>query len=137
LSKLFFTENEIKKYLDKYKNLILTDNYRVALNNNRIENKEFRKKYMLQEEKIKEILISLEYSDFCYAVPNDTDDPRFQHEILYIFNKPYDLYKPASETHDAVEIYIKTNIIEFKTGGEFLAIISLHERNKPITYCFK
>ena len=36
-----------------------------------------------------EEIMSLEFDDFCYAVNNK--HPKFAHEILYVFNKEYEL----------------------------------------------
>ena len=131
-----FRKEEIIEYLEKYKSLILNDKYTIAVDpEKREENHEFIEDYNITTRKEKEILLSLEYTDFCYAVNNT--NPRYQHEILYIFNKPCELYKNGEDNCETIDIYIKTNIMQTNRGSEYLIVISFHKRNKDIEYLFK
>lgn len=77
--------------------------------------------------------MNLEFDDFCYAVNNK--NLRFAHEVLYIFNKEYELDRWGELV--SVDIYIKTNKTQTRTGENFMIIVSFHERNMPIEYLFK
>ncbi|MBU9919084.1 MAG: hypothetical protein KTQ14_11420 [Fusobacteriaceae bacterium] len=101
-----FTEIDIKNYLSEIKNLIENDCFNIECNENREENIDFIEDYNIISKKQKEILLSLVYTDFCYAANNN--NPKFAHEILYIFNKVYILYKNREDYSEKVDIYIKT-----------------------------
>lgn len=81
-----FTKDKIKYYLSEIKELIDNDCYSIEINASREENLEFLQDYNINTKKEKEILMSLEYTDFCYAVKNKTNNPKYANEILYIFN---------------------------------------------------
>jgi hypothetical protein len=80
--------------------------------------------------------MSLEYTDFCYAVKNKTNNPKYANEILYIFNKNYPLFKIGEDCSENIDIYIKTNKIDTRSGKRVI-VISFHKRNKNIEYLFK
>jgi hypothetical protein len=84
-----FTPEQIKAYLTTFKKLVLEDKYTIAKNENRNENTEFMENYKIDTKKEKEILLSLEFDDFCYAV--DNKKPKYAHEQLYVFCKTRDL----------------------------------------------
>lgn len=131
--RLDFTPEEIKVYLKQLKNLVLEDKYTISRNSNRNENMKFIEDYKIDSTKEKEILLNLEFDDFCYAVNNK--NPKFAHEILYIFNKEYELDRWGELV--PIDIYIKTNKTQTRTGDDIIIIISFHERNIPIKYLFK
>ncbi len=131
-----FTVEDIEKYLEEMRNLIKDNRYNIEVNVKREENKDFIEDYNIDTKKEKEILLSLEYTDFCYAVNNTTNDPRYSHEVLYIFNKNYKLYKIGEECGENLDIYIKTNKIDTKLGKRII-VISFHKRNKDIQYYFR
>ncbi|MBV1820526.1 hypothetical protein L0P54_10145 [Anaerosalibacter bizertensis] len=85
------------------------------------------------QKKEKEILLGIQYDDFCYAVDNDNEE--FSHEILYIFCKCQEL--DYWGTLENVDIYIKINMTQIRNGDDFVFIVSFHKRNKPIEYLFK
>lgn len=128
-----FTPEEIKKYLDDLRRLVLDGMYVISKNENRQENNDFIEEYKIDSKKEKEILLSLQFDDFCYAVDNEKEE--FAHERLYIFCKEYELDNWGSL--ESVEIYIKTNITKTRRGEEYMIVVSFHKRNKPITYLFK
>ena len=93
----------------------------------------FIEDYKIDTTKEKEILLNLEFDDFCYAV--NYKNPKFAHEILYIFNKEYELDQWGEL--GSIDIYIKTNKTQTRSGDDIMIIISFHERNMPIKYLFK
>lgn len=128
-----FNPKDIKEYLKELKRLVLKDKYTISINKKRKENKQFIEDYKIDSRKQKEILLNLEYDDFCYAVNNSNS--KFSHEVLYIFNKEYELDKWNELV--SVDIYIKTNKIQLRSGGDYMIVVSFHKRNKPISYLFK
>jgi len=130
---LDYTPEDIKAYLKELKNLVLENKYTISKNANREENKKFIEDYKIDSRKEKEILMNLEYDDFCYAVNNK--NPKFAFEVLYIFNKEYELDRWGELV--SVDIYIKTNKTQTRTGEDIMIIVSFHERNMPIKYLFK
>lgn len=130
---LDFKPDDIKVYLKELKNLVLENKYTISRNNIREENKKFIENYKIDSKKERKILLNLEYDDFCYAVNNKNQ--KFAHEVLYIFNKEYELDKWGELV--SVDIYIKTNKTQTRSGEDIMIIVSFHERNKPIRYLFK
>lgn len=128
-----FTLYDIEKYLDKFKSLIKNNQYTISLNVNRKENINFIRDYRINTRKEKEILLSIEAQDFCYAVNNRNKG--YEHEILYIFCKSEKLDNWGSL--EKVDIYIKINIVETRRGNKNAIVISFHKRNKPIKYLFR
>lgn len=86
---LNFTEKEIKDYLETLKKLVLNRQYSISLNKNRQENIDFMQDYRINSSKAKEILVNLQYDDFCYAADNYKKG--YEHEKLYVFCKEYEL----------------------------------------------
>lgn len=127
------TPDEVKDYLDKFKKAVEENKYTIAINKNRQENKDFIYDYRIDTKKEKEILLSLQYDDFCYAVDNEKEE--FAHEKLYIFCKCYEL--DYWGTLEKVDIYIKINMIPTRRGDDYAFVVSFHKRNKPIKYLFK
>ena len=128
-----FTSDEIKDYLDKFRKCILEGRYSISQNENRQENIDFIEDYKIDTKKEHEILLGLQFDDFCYAVENDNID--FAHEVLYIFCKQHEL--DFWGTLETVDIYIKVNMIETRRGDLFSVVVSFHKRNFEITYLFR
>lgn len=128
-----YTEEQIKNLTEIIKDSVRENKYTISLEENKNENIQFIEEYNITENKLIDILFNLEYTDFCYGIQNMKDG--IELEDLYVFC-------PKNELHDIngmkviVDIYIKLYILEI-TPNEYRIIISLHERNKPITYLFK
>ena len=127
------TPEEIKEYLSKLRKAIINDKYTIEQNKNRKENIDFIEDYKITTKKEKEILLDIQFDDFCYAASNTNEG--YEHEILYIFCKCYEL--DFWGTLENVEIYIKINMTQTWKGDDYVIVISLHKRNKPIKYLFK
>ena len=125
-----FSADDIKDYLEEVKHLIFKNKYYLS---KRDENDEFTDEYRLKSDKIKEIMLNLHYSDFCYAAVNRK--PEFAHERLYVFCKEYELDHWGE--FENVLIYIKTNLTQLKNGDDIMIMISFHELKQPIKYRFR
>lgn len=130
---LDFTPDEIKDYLDEFRKCILEGRYSISQNEHRQENIDFIEDYKVDTKKEHEILLGLQFDDFCYAVKNDNID--FAHEVLYIFCKQHEL--DFWGTSEIVDIYIKVNMIETRREDLFSVVVSFHKRNFEITYLFR
>ena len=128
-----FTPKQIKEYLFKLRKLVIEGKYSISQNDNRKENINFIEDYKINSDKEREILLSIEYDDFCYAV--DNQNPKFAYEILYVFNKEYEMDKWG--VLESVDIYIKTNITRTRRDDDIIIIVSFHKRNMSISYLFR
>lgn len=128
-----YTKEEIEKILLIIKNCVLSNRYIISKNENRQENIDFIYNYNLLSEKQKDILLKIQYDDFCHTLNN----PKlgYEHEILYVFCHRTLLYNIIGE-EEVVDIYLKFNIIDYENGKKVITI-SFHKRNKPIDYKFK
>lgn len=127
-----FSPDEIKSYLDDVREHIQEDKYSIAQNKNRQKNIDFIENYRIDTKKEKDILLSITYEDFCYAVDNKKE--AYSHEKLYVFCKQRELDNWGFL--ETVDIYIKINITQISEGS-FIYIVSFHKRNKSIKYLFR
>lgn len=90
----------------------------------REKNRRLRKKYCVSDEKIKEILLSLQIEDFTRI--DDTDNVNHPGDIVCKFKRTYPLIPRWKEDagYEDVSLYIKMVKPEV---GEPLFIISFHE----------
>lgn len=133
--KLSFEKEEIAEYLKDVKKSMENNNYSLAIN--REKNKSFINSFSLNDNKIKDIILSLEVSDFSHKLLNDSTNPRYMNEILYVFGKQRSLLNPFSDKEDPyeiIEIYIKLNKVESEDN---MFIISFHPSERALTYPFK
>ncbi len=93
--KILIDKSEIADYLTKAKKLIVQNKFSIALNSNRMTNLSLFDEYLIDEERIKIILLDLTEDDFCEKVQNK--HVQFQHEWLYIFGKKISLMKRYEE----------------------------------------
>lgn len=138
-SELNFTKEEIEQYLNEFKAEIESENYTIQLGSRREKNKVFIEEYCLNEAKIKDILLSLNLFDFSKKLKNDSDNPKYKDEIIYLFGKSRKMCKiygneneTDDEQYECVEIYIKIN----KTIDNVF-IISFHKAEYEMDYPFK
>ena len=125
---LNYTKEEINEYLENVKELVKKNKFKIS-DVNREKNVEFIENYNLYSRKQKEMLLSIETSDFCYAV-----DDYNTNEKLYIFSKEYELNNWGR--YENVNVYIKINIRKL-VSDEYAIIISFHKREKEIKFLFK
>lgn len=93
--KILIDKSEIADYLSRAKKLIVQNKFSIALNSNRMTNLSLFDEYLIDEERIKIILLDLTEDDFCEKVQNK--HVQFQHEWLYIFGKEISLMKRYEE----------------------------------------
>lgn len=129
--KILIDKSEIADYLSRAKKLIVQNKFCIALNSNRTTNLSLFDEYLIDEERIKIILLDLTEDDFCEKVQNK--HVQFQHEWLYIFGKEISLMKRYEEKSEVVPLYIKFNMIENK----FVIVISFHKQKYPLVYYFR
>ena len=129
--KILIDKSEIADYLSRAKKLIVQNKFSIALNSNRMTNLSLFDEYLIDEERIKIILLDLTEDDFCEKVQNK--HVQFQHEWLYIFGKAISLMKRYEEKSEVVLLYIKFNMIE----NIFVIGISFHKQKYPLVYYFR
>lgn len=129
--KILIDKSEIADYLSRAKKLIVQNKFCIALNSNRMTNLSLFDEYLIDEERIKIILLDLTEDDFCEKVQNK--HVQFQYEWLYIFGKEIYLMKRYEEKSEVVPLYIKFNMIENK----FVIVISFHKQKYPLVYYFR
>jgi len=128
-----YSEDQIKNLIEIIKNCIRENRYIVSLEDNKLENIQFMQEYNINEKKRINILFNLYYKDFCYGLQNLKDG--VEENNLYIFCVQRELYN-IEDKKELVDIYLKFNII-CNEAEEYRILVSLHKRNKPITYVFK
>lgn len=122
---------DIEQYLSGVKDAIKNNRYRIARNAKRQDNIDVFLNYIVDEAKVKEILLSLTPMDFSEVRQNEHKG--FEHEKLYIFGKDVPLLERIGFEEKMVFLYIKFNKLE----NSFVIVISFHEQKYPLTYYFK
>jgi len=128
-----YSAEQIKNLIKIIKDCVRENRYIVSLEDNKLENVQFMQEYNINEDKRINILFNLEYKDFCYGLQNLKDG--IEQNNLYVFCVQRELYN-IEDKKELVDIYLKFNII-CKEAEEYRILVSLHKRNKPITYVFK
>jgi hypothetical protein len=122
---------DIEKYLEEVKEAINDGRYRVEMNENRQDNQDLFFDYIVDEDKRKQILLSLTAMDFSEIRQNTHKG--FEHELLYVFGKDAKLLRRFSSGEEQVSLYIKFNKLE----SRYVIVISFHKQNHPLKYNFK
>lgn len=125
------TFDEIDLYLKEIKNAVQNDRYRIDRNNKRQDNQNLFIDYVIDEAKAKEILLSLDVTDF--SEKRNNEHKGFEHEVLYIFGKDIKLLERFGAEEKTVSLYFKFNKLE----NCFVVVISFHEQKFPMKYYFK
>ena len=128
-----YTEEQIKNLVQIIKDCVRENRYTISLEDNKMENIQFIEEYNINEKKRIDILFNLNYKDFCYGLKNLKDG--IEQNNLYIFCIERELYN-IEDKKEKVDIYLKFNIV-FNEIEEYILLVSLHKRNKPISYVFK
>jgi len=128
-----YSEEQIKNLIEIIKDCVRENRYTISLEENKSENIQFIEEYNINEKKRINILFELDYRDFCYGLQNMRDG--VEQNNLYVFCMQKDLYNIEDET-ELIDIYLKFNIL-CNEKEEYNLLVSLHKRNKPITYIFR
>lgn len=128
-----YSEEQIKNLIETIKDCVRENRYTISLEDNKMENIQFIEDYNINENKRIDILFDLNYKDFCYGLQNMKDG--VEQNDLYVFCVQKELYG-IDDKKELVDIYLKFNII-CNEIEEYYALVSLHKRNKPITYLFR
>ena len=127
-----YTKEMITNLINIIKECSVEGRFTVSLEGSRVENMQFIEEYNVNEEKLVDILCGLVEEDFCYGLKNIQDGVIYND--LYVFCPTKELYNIKGEK-ELVDIYMRFNIIESQDGS-CRVLVSLHQRNKPITYLF-
>ena len=128
-----YTREMITNLIHIIKECALEGQFTISLEGSKIENMQFIEEYNINEEKIVDILSEITEEDFCYGLKNMKDG--ILYNDLYVFCPVKELYNIKGEK-EVVDVYMRFNIVETDTDN-YRLLISLHKRNKPITYIFK
>lgn len=118
----------VEQYLSDVKEAIKKGKYRVS---SRDKNDRLFRDYIINEQKQKEILLSLTADDFSEVVNNE--HPGREYELLYIFGKDVKLTPRFGGSERRVSLYIKFNKLE----NLYVIVISFHEQEYPLSYFFR
>lgn len=122
---------EIEAYLNEVKEAIQIGKYRLDRNRKRQDNIDLFLKYVIDEAKAREILLSLTAADFSQILKNE--HVGYEHERLYVFGKDVLLLERSGTEEKMVSLYIKFN----KLKNCYVIVISFHEQKYPLKYPFK
>ena len=121
----------IEQYLLEVKESVKKDKYRLDHNSRRQDNIKLFLDYVIDEAKVKEVILDLDTQDFSTILQNEHKG--FEHEKLYVFGKDIILLERNGTEEKTVSLYIKFNKLE----NCFVIFISFHEQKYPLTYYFK
>ncbi|MCI2132599.1 MAG: hypothetical protein LKK27_07735 [Eubacterium sp.] len=108
---LGINQKDIERYLSDIKDAVRNGRYRLARNARRQDNINLFLNYVIDEAKVKEIILSLAVIDFSEILQNEHKG--FEHEKLYVFGKDVILLERTGVEAKTVPLYIK-----FKQAGE-------------------
>lgn len=128
-----YTKEHIRAVLSLIKDCIKQGNYVISLNENRQENRDFIAEFNLNSSKQRVLLLGIEPEDFCHSLRNTNKG--YEHEVLYVFVPKVKLHN-IDGLEKMVDVYTKFNLLEYSCGNRTI-VISLHRRNKPISYLFR
>ena len=121
----------IEQYLLEVKESVKKDKYRLDHNSRRQDNIKLFLDYVIDEAKVKEVILDLDTQDFSTIL--QSEHKGFEHEKLYVFGKDIILLERNGTEEKTVSLYIKFNKLE----NCFVIVISFHEQKYPLTYYFK
>ena len=125
------TIEDVEMYLEDVKEAINAGRYRIAMNENRQDNRDLFVDYVISEEQRKQILLSLEAADFSEIRHNTHKG--YEQELLYVFGKDVKLLNRFGSEEEQVSLYIKFNKLE----SLYVIVISFHKQKYPLNYKFR
>ncbi|AQS04335.1 hypothetical protein [Clostridium beijerinckii] len=128
-----YSKEQIRNLVEIIKDCVREDMYTISLEENKAENIQFIEEYNVNEKKSISILCDIDYKDFCYGLQNVKNG--VEQNDLYVFCLQKELYN-VEDKREIVDIYLKFNVICNEVNSSRV-LVSLHKRNKPITYLFR
>ncbi|OCB00359.1 hypothetical protein [Clostridium beijerinckii] len=128
-----YSKEQIRNLVQIIKDCVREDMYTISLEENKAENIQFIEEYNINEKKRISILCDIDYKDFCYGLQNVKNG--VEQNDLYVFCLQKELYN-VEDKREIVDIYLKFNVICNEVNSSRV-LVSLHKRNKPITYLFR
>ncbi|MFL0168002.1 MULTISPECIES: hypothetical protein [Clostridium] len=128
-----YSKEQIRNLVEIIKECVREDRYTISLEENKAENIQFIEEYNINEKKRISILCDIDYKDFCYGLQNVKNG--VEQNDLYVFCLQKELYN-VEDKREIVDIYLKFNVICNEVNSSRV-LVSLHKRNKPITYLFR
>ena len=125
------TKTEVEAYLHEVKTAVREDRYEIARNSKRQDNIDLFTDYVIDEADAKDILLSLEVTDFSNITQNYK--PGREHEKLYVFGKDVNVLERFGNNLKTVSLYIKFN----KLDNSYVIVVSFHEQRYPLSYYFR
>lgn len=122
---------EIDCYLSEVKKAVKNGKYRLERNDRRQDNQDLFFNYVLDEQKVRKIILDLSVEDFSEVLQNKHKG--YEYERLYVFGKDVTLLERFGSREKTVSLYIKFNKLE----NCFVIVVSFHEQHYPIKYYFK
>lgn len=122
---------EIDCYLSEVKKAVKNGKYRLERNDRRQDNQDLFFNYVLDEQKVRKIILDLSVEDFLEVLQNKHKG--YEYERLYVFGKDVTLLERFGSREKTVSLYIKFNKLE----NCFVIVVSFHEQRYPIKYYFK
>ena len=122
---------EIDCYLSEVKKAVKNGKYRLERNDRRQYNQDLFFNYVLDEQKVRKIILDLSVEDFSEVLQNKHKG--YEYERLYVFGKDVTLLERFGSREKTVSLYIKFNKLE----NCFVIVVSFHEKRYPIKYYFK
>lgn len=124
-------KKDIEQYLSEVKEAARSDRYRLERNAGRQSNINLFLDYIIDEARVKEIILNLTVMDFSEILQNK--HAGYEYERLYVFGKDVTLWERHGTKEKTVSLYIKFNKLE----NCFVIVVSFHEQKYPLTYYFK
>ena len=122
---------EIDCYLSEVKKAVKNGKYRLERNDRRQDNQDLFFNYVLDEQKVRKIILDLSVEDFSEVLQNKHKG--YEYERLYVFGQDVTLLERFGSREKTVSLYIKFNKLE----NCFVIVVSFHEQRYPIKYYFK
>ena len=129
-----YSKEDIERIVQRIAFAVNRNDYTVETNENRQKNNDFRDKYGIKSEWLKNALLDLRVDDFSATVQNVK--PGYEDEKLHIFGPKYQLYQAGEESAEEVVAYVKVNIIG-RSIDDYVVVVSFHEAEQAMDYAFK
>ena len=121
---------DIERYVKEVKAAVHAGRYRIEHSSRRPANENLLREYLIGEDHIRRILLTLTADDFCKVLHNTHKG--FEQEELYVFGKDVELRQRFGPEKETVSLYIKINRLK----DQFVIIVSFHKQTYPLIHAF-